>query len=134
VTFLNHSPSELEKWILASELLAGAPTRPETAGPIEEMARALSKLVPHEVREELTHLRAELERAGVALTESPYVVMRGAARAACLAHGDAKIIRQLPELLPTDQERLNLAMADLVRFVLSQEFINIRRKIGLEGA
>jgi tetratricopeptide (TPR) repeat protein len=133
VTFLNHSIDELEKWIIASEILAGRKSSPETAGEIDEMARRLSKRVPREVREELTTLRSELSRAGVVLSDAPYVLRRGAARAACLAYGDASVLRSLPELLPENQEMLNVAMADAIRFVLSDEFISMRRGLGLEG-
>ena len=133
VVYLNNAPEDLKKWIGASELLAGGGPLGGGSGELDELARLLSKTIPGETREELTQLRIELRRTGVDLTHAPYVAARGAARAACLAQGESRILRELPELLPTDQDLLNAMMSDVVRFVLSNEFITIRRRIGLEG-
>lgn len=134
VVYLNHAPEELRKWIRASEILAGGIPTGKRAEEVDELARLLSKTIPNESREELAKLHAELSRAGVDLAHAPEIAMRGAARAVCLAQGESKILRELPDLLPTDQVLMNAMMSDVVRFVLSTEFINIRRRIGLEGA
>lgn len=134
VVYLNHVPEDLQKWIRASEILAGGVPAGDRAEEVDELARVLSRAIPPGTREELAKLHAELGRFGVDLAHAPYVAMRGAARAACLAQGESKILRALPDLLPSDQDLLNAMMSDVVRFVLSQEFITIRRRIGLEGS
>jgi hypothetical protein len=134
VVYLNHAPEELKKWIQASEILAGGVPTGGRAEEVDELARRLSKAIPGETREKLARLHAELARTGVDLTQAPSIAMRGAARAACLAQGESKILRELPDLLPQDQDLLNAMMSDVVRFVLSNEFITTRRRIGLEGA
>jgi hypothetical protein len=50
-----------------------------------------------------------------------------------VAHGDPSILRQLPDLLPTDQVMLDVQMSDIVRFSLSDQFFALRQKAGLEG-
>lgn len=134
VVYLNHAPEDLRKWIFASEILAGGLPTGQRAEEADELARLLSKSIPSETRDELATLHEELARAGIDLAQAPYVAMRGAARAACLAQGESMILRELPELLPNGQDMMDAMMSDIVRFVLSKEFINIRRRIGLEGA
>ncbi len=131
--YLNHSPEELKKWIYASEIVVGARSHGDLGEEVDELARLLAKSIAPETREKLASLHTELSRAGIELAHAPYAAMRGAARAASLAHGECKVVRELPDLIPTDQDLLSAAMSDIVRFVLSNEFINIRRRIGLEG-
>ncbi len=132
--YLNQSPEELKKWLMASEILVGGTPPGGKTDELSELARLLSKVIPRETREELGNLYTELSRAGVELSLAPFAAMRSAARAACLAQGEPKILRELSDIIPSDQDLLNASMSDVVRFILSGEFITIRRRIGLEGA
>jgi hypothetical protein len=132
VTLINHPFEEVEKWLQASEILAGG-LASEGDAEIDEMARALSRSIQREARDELGKLHSELSRARVPVSKSAYAVCRGSARATVVAHGDPSILRQLPDLLPTDQVMLDVQMSDIVRFSLSDQFFALRQKAGLEG-
>ena len=58
----------------------------------------------------------------------------GAARLAALAWGDPSFVRTLTELLPTREAERNQLIEDLLRFCLSEEFMTLRKKAGLENA
>ncbi|GEM_PF-1209148 len=132
VAFLNH-PTELsQKWLFASEVIAG--NQPDEDPEVAEMARTLSQSISREEREELVRLSCELAKAGVNISSAPFGTLLGSARAAVLAFGDASILRQLPELLPPDERRRNGVMADVLRFVLTEEFFALRNRAGLELA
>src|SRR5690606_47665 len=115
VAILNYAPEVISEWMVAAENLVEGSTR--AAPQIEEMTRSLAKLIPREEQERLADLSEELRRAGTDVRQAPRWAALGAARAAVLAHGNASILRQLSELVPTDATEQGVVIADVLRFV-----------------
>ncbi len=131
---LNQEPDITQEWLAAARLLAQPQSPPSGDLAIDEKVRLLSDTIPRATRERLTELQDEITRAGLDVRNAPFGLMHSAARAAVFAYGEPSVLRKLPQLLPEDEEKRTVIIGEIIRFSLSDDFLALRRKAGLEGA
>lgn len=126
--------SEATTWLAAAARLGKTPIEVDDPALVEEKARALAKTMTRDERETLQELCAELSRATPDVLQTMTAARAGALKMACLVHGDPSIARAIPEFLPDGESARETALAELVRFALSDKMRDLRNKLGLEGA
>lgn len=131
---LNQAPDLTQEWLAAARLLAEPHAPPSGDHSIDEKVRLLSDTIPRATRERLTELQDEMTRAGLDIRHAPFALLHTGARAAALAYGEPSVLRKTPQLLPDDEEKRTEMIGEVIRFTLSDEFLSLRRKAGLEGA
>ncbi len=124
--------SEAQAWLSAVAYLTTLEIANEEPDPIEERTRVLAGLIDRQQSEELARLTSDIERAGNHPSDLARAALTGAAKIAVLAHGEPSILRQLPELLPQDETLRERLLADIIRFCISDSFLHLRRKLGLD--
>jgi hypothetical protein len=123
--------------VVAACRLADVPFQHPPYAMLAEVERLVGRAIPRKTRKMLGDVCREVARAGVDAKAWSRRALASQDRVGTLASGDASTV--LVSALGVPQERLGQAVVgntraeELLRFVLSAEYLDLRRMLGLEG-